>query len=50
MALTFVVIASSVVLYALERYPIETVSDELIHIALTGGGADNITVVVVDVL
>ena len=35
---------------ALSRYPIETVSDELIHIALTGGGADNITVVVVDVL
>lgn len=32
------------------QFPIETVSDELIHIALTGGGADNITVIVVDVL
>lgn len=30
--------------------PIETVSDRLIQIALTGGGADNITVIVVDVL
>ena len=35
---------------ALARYPIETVADELIHIALTGGGADNITVIVVDVM
>lgn len=35
---------------SLRRYPIETVSDELLHIALTGGGADNITVIVVDVL
>lgn len=34
----------------LNRYPLETVSDELIHIALTGGGADNISVIVVDVL
>ena len=35
---------------ALNRYPLETVADELIHIALTGGGADNISVIVVDVL
>ena len=35
---------------SLNRYPLETVSDELLHIALTGGGADNITVIVVDVL
>ena len=34
----------------LTRYPIETVSDELIQLALDGGGADNITVIVVDVL
>ncbi len=34
----------------LSRYPIETVSDELIQLALDGGGADNITVIVVDVL
>lgn len=34
---------------ALERYPLETVSDELIQIALTGGGGDNISVIVVDV-
>ncbi|MFK7752225.1 MAG: PP2C family serine/threonine-protein phosphatase [Sedimentitalea sp.] len=34
----------------LESYPIETVSDRLIQIALTGGGADNITAIVVDVL
>lgn len=34
---------------ALTRYPIETVSDQLIKIALTGGGADNITVIVIDV-
>lgn len=34
---------------ALGRYPIETVSDQLIKIALTGGGADNITVIVIDV-
>ena len=35
---------------ALGRFPLETVSDELIQIALTGGGADNISVIVVDVL
>lgn len=35
---------------ALSRYPIETVSDHLIQTALTGGGADNISVIVVDVL
>lgn len=34
----------------LTRYPIETVSDHLIQLALDGGGADNISVVVVDVL
>lgn len=34
----------------LSSQPIETVSDRLIQIALSGGGADNITVVVVDVL
>ena len=34
----------------LQRFPIETVSDELVQIALTGGGADNITVIVIDVL
>jgi serine/threonine protein phosphatase PrpC len=34
----------------LRSQPIETVSDRLIQIALSGGGADNITVVVVDVL
>lgn len=34
----------------LSTQPIETVSDRLIQIALSGGGADNITVVVVDVL
>lgn len=35
---------------ALARYPIETVADELVQIALSGGGADNITVIVVDVV
>lgn len=35
---------------ALDRYPLETVSDELIHIALAGGGGDNISVIVVDIL
>lgn len=30
--------------------PLETVGDRLIQIALTGGGADNITVVVIDVM
>lgn len=30
--------------------PLETVGDQLIQIALTGGGADNITAVVIDVL
>ena len=34
----------------LRETPIETVVDRLIQIALTGGGADNITVIVVDVL
>jgi serine/threonine protein phosphatase Stp1 len=34
----------------LGREPLETVSDRLIEIALHGGGADNITVIVVDVL
>jgi len=34
----------------LTSYPIETVSERLIQIALAGGGADNITVIVVDVL
>jgi len=34
----------------LTDYPIETVSDRLIQIALAGGGADNISVIVVDVL
>jgi len=34
----------------LSDYPIETVSEQLIQIALTGGGADNISVIVVDVL
>lgn len=35
---------------ALRDLPLETVSDDLIEIALNGGGADNITVVTVDVL
>lgn len=30
--------------------PIETVSDKLLNIALTGGGADNISIIVVDVV
>ncbi|WP_052254227.1 PP2C family protein-serine/threonine phosphatase [Leisingera sp. ANG-S5] len=30
--------------------PLETVGDQLIQIALTGGGADNITAIVIDVL
>jgi serine/threonine-protein phosphatase Stp1 len=34
----------------LGSYPIETVSDRLIQIALTGGGGDNISVIVVDIL
>lgn len=34
----------------LSRCPVETVSDTLIQLALDGGGADNITVIVVDVL
>ncbi|SFU08054.1 PP2C family protein-serine/threonine phosphatase [Sedimentitalea nanhaiensis] len=33
----------------LSRLPIETVSERLIQIALDGGGADNITVIVLDV-
>lgn len=35
---------------ALSTLPIETVTDHLIQTALTGGGADNISVIVVDVL
>lgn len=35
---------------ALSQMPIETVADQLIQIALNGGGADNVTVVVVDIL
>ncbi|MEM7089940.1 MAG: protein phosphatase 2C domain-containing protein [Pseudomonadota bacterium] len=35
---------------ALKEMPIETVSDQLVQIALDGGGADNITVIVVDIL
>lgn len=35
---------------AMQGTPIETVSDKLLQIALTGGGADNISVIVVDVL
>ena len=35
---------------ALSDHPIETIADHLIQIALTGGGADNISVAVVDVL
>ncbi|KIC45670.1 MAG: PP2C family serine/threonine-protein phosphatase [Ruegeria sp.] len=35
---------------ALSEMPIETVADQLVQIALDGGGADNITVVVVDIL
>lgn len=34
----------------LSNTPLENIGDQLIQIALTGGGADNITVVVVDVL
>jgi serine/threonine protein phosphatase PrpC len=34
----------------LSSYPIETVTERLVQIALTGGGADNISVIVVDVL
>ena len=34
----------------LARAPLETVGDELLQVALTGGGADNISVIVVDVL
>lgn len=34
----------------LTRFPIETVSERLIEIALAGGGADNITVIVLDVI
>lgn len=34
----------------LTNYPIETVSERLIQIALAGGGGDNISVIVVDVL
>lgn len=35
---------------ALRDLPLETVSDALIDTALTGGGADNITVITIDVL
>ena len=33
----------------LRETPIETVADRLVQVALDGGGADNITVVVVDI-
>jgi serine/threonine protein phosphatase PrpC len=33
----------------LNSCPIETVADELVQLALTGGGADNVSVIVVDV-
>ncbi|RVT84115.1 serine/threonine-protein phosphatase [Rhodobacteraceae bacterium CCMM004] len=33
----------------LSRTPIETVAERLIHLALDGGGADNVTAIVVDV-
>ena len=35
---------------ALGEMPIETVTDHLVSVALSGGGADNISVIVVDVL
>jgi serine/threonine protein phosphatase Stp1 len=35
---------------ALSQAPLETVTDRLVQIALTGGGGDNISVIVVDVL
>ena len=35
---------------ALTEIPVETISDRLVQVALDGGGADNISVVVVDVL
>jgi protein phosphatase/serine/threonine-protein phosphatase Stp1 len=35
---------------AMEGVPIEIVSDELVQIAMDGGGADNISVIVVDVI
>lgn len=35
---------------ALSEMPIETVADQLVQVALDGGGADNISVIVVDVL
>ena len=35
---------------AIMNTPIETVSEKLLNIALTGGGADNISVIVVDAL
>ncbi len=34
---------------AMDGAPVETVSEKLMNIALTGGGADNISVIVVDV-
>ncbi len=34
----------------LRQYPIETVAGELVQLALAGGGADNISVIVVDTL
>ncbi|MEX0285066.1 MAG: PP2C family serine/threonine-protein phosphatase [Paracoccaceae bacterium] len=34
----------------LTRHPLETVSDQLVQLALDGGGADNISVIVIDVL
>jgi protein phosphatase/serine/threonine-protein phosphatase Stp1 len=35
---------------ALSGKPIETVADDLVQIAMDGGGADNISVIVVDVI
>jgi len=35
---------------ALSEMPIETVADQLVKVALDGGGADNISVIVVDIL
>mgnify|MGYP000906208130 CR=1 FL=1 len=34
----------------LSSTPLETVAERLVQVALTGGGADNISVIVVDVL
>ena len=35
---------------ALKGAPIETVTDKLLSMALDGGGADNISIIVVDVV